>query len=133
MQKDFPPMPNILIVDDSDIWRRLAKDILKRNGYRLFEADSGDRALEIACETPLDLIVMDYRMNSLNGLDASRRLRELPGCEQVPIILITSENFPGDCEQTPVPYVNGYIDKKHLIQELDACVKLHLERDLSVA
>ena len=126
-------MPNILIVDDSDIWRRLAKDILKQNGYRLFEADSGERALEVARDTPLDLVVMDYRMNRLDGLDASRCLREISGYERVPIILITSENFPGDCSGTPAPYVNGYIDKRHLIQELDDCVKLHLERDLSVA
>lgn len=126
-------MPNILIVDDSDIWRRLAKDILKRNGYRLLEAESGEHALEIARETSLDLIVMDYRMNRLDGLDTSRHLREISGYEQVPIILITSENFPGDCEQTPAPYVDGYIDKKHLIQELGDCVKLHLERNLSAA
>jgi two-component system chemotaxis response regulator CheY len=126
-------MPNILIVDDTDIWRRLAKDILKQNGYRLFEADSGERALEIARDTPLDLVVMDYRMNRLDGLDASRCLREISGYERVPIILITSETFPGDCADTPTPYVNGYIDKRHLIQELNECVKLHLERDLSVA
>jgi CheY-like chemotaxis protein len=126
-------MPNILIVDDSDIWRRLAKDVLKRNGYRLLEADSGEQALEIARENPIDLVVMDYRMNRLDGLNTSRCLREISGYERVPVILITSENFPGDCEQTPVPYVNGYIDKKHLIQDLNECVKHHLERDFSVA
>jgi CheY-like chemotaxis protein len=126
-------MPNILIVDDSDIWRRLAKDILKQNGYRLFEADSGERALEIARDTPLDLVVMDYRMRILDGLDTSRCLREISGYEQVPIILITSEDFPGDCSHTPAPYVSGYVDKRHLIQELDECVRLHLERNLSVA
>jgi CheY-like chemotaxis protein len=126
-------MPNILIVDDSDIWRRLAKDILRGNGYRLFEAESGEQALDLARDTPLDLVVMDYRMSQLNGLDASQRLREISGYEQVPIILVTSEDFPGSCENTPAPYVTGYIDKKQLIQELGDCVKFHLERDLSVA
>lgn len=126
-------MPNILIVDDSDIWRRLAKDVLKRNNYRLYEAVSGEQALEIARETPLDLVVMDYRMNHLDGIDTSRHLREISGYERVPVILVTSEDFPGDCGHTPVPYVSGYIDKKHLIHELNDCVKLHLERPLSVA
>ena len=126
-------MPNILIVDDSDIWRRLAKDILKKNSYHLLEAESGERALEIARETAVDLVVMDYRMNRLNGLDTSKGLREIPGYEDVPIILITSEEFPGDCQQTPAPYVDGYVDKRHLVQELDDCVKLHLERDMRVA
>jgi len=126
-------MPNILIVDDSDIWRRLMKDVLRKNSYHMFEANSGEHALEIARETPLDLVVMDYRMNRLNGLDTAKSLREISGHELVPIILITSETFPGDCEQTPVPHVDGYIDKKHLIKDLDDCVKLHLERDLSIA
>ncbi|MDQ1612994.1 MAG: two-component system, cell cycle response regulator DivK [Pyrinomonadaceae bacterium] len=126
-------MPNILIVDDSDIWRRLTKDILKKNPYRLFEADSGERALEVARETPVDLVIMDYRMRRLDGLDTSRRLREIPGCEQVPVILITSEEFPGDCEETPVQFVDGYVDKKHLVHELDECVKRHLDRDARVA
>ncbi|HLL13820.1 MAG TPA: response regulator [Pyrinomonadaceae bacterium] len=126
-------MPNILIVDDSDIWRRLTRDILKKNPYRLLEADSGEQALEVARETPVDLVIMDYRMRHLNGLDASRQLREIPGCERVPVILITSEKFPGDCQETPAPYVDGYVDKKHLIHELDDCVKYHLEGDARVA
>jgi two-component system sensor histidine kinase and response regulator WspE len=126
-------MPNILIVDDSDIWRRLTKDVLKKNSYRLLEADSGEQALEVVRETPVDLVIMDYRMNRLDGVDTSRRLREIPGCEQVPVILITSEKFPGDCKETPAPYVDGYVDKKHLIHELDDCVKHHLDRSAAVA
>ena len=126
-------MPNILIVDDSDIWRRLAKDVLKKNPYHMFEADSGERALEIARETSIDLFIMDYRMNRLNGLDTAKNLRGFSGYEHVPIILIPSEAFPGECKQTPVPFVDGYIDKKHLIQDLDECVKFHLERDMTVS
>lgn len=75
----------------------------------LFEADSGEQALEITRETSIDLVVMDYRMNRLNSLDAAKNLRGILGYEHVPVILVTSENFPGDCEQTPAPYVDGYI------------------------
>ncbi|HZG50750.1 MAG TPA: response regulator [Pyrinomonadaceae bacterium] len=126
-------MTNILIVDDSDIWRRLTKDILRKNPYRLFEAGSGEQALEVARDTPVDLIIMDYRMNGLNGLDTSRQLREIPGREQVPVILITSEKFPGGCQESPAPFVDGYVDKKQLIQDLDDCVKRHLDRNARVA
>jgi len=126
-------MPNILIVDDSDIWRRLAKDVLRKNAYRLFEADSGEQALAIARETAFDLVITDYRMNQLDGLKTSQSLRKIPGYESVPIILITSEDFPGDCEQTPEPHVDGYIDKRHLIRELEDCVKTHLGRDASAS
>jgi CheY-like chemotaxis protein len=107
--------------------------VLKKNAYQMVEADSGEQALQVARATATDLVVIDYRMNRLDGLETARSLREIPGYEGVPIILITSENFPGDCEQTPAPFVDGYIDKKHLITNLDDCVKLHLERDLRVA
>ncbi|MCA1565353.1 MAG: response regulator [Acidobacteria bacterium] len=126
-------MTNILIVDDSDIWRRLTKDVLRKNPYRLLEADSGEQALEVARETPFDLVIMDYRMHLLNGLDTSRQLRQIPGYEDIPVILITSENFPGDCEETPVADVDGYVDKKNLIHELDDCVKRHLDGKARVA
>jgi two-component system cell cycle response regulator DivK len=126
-------MTNILIVDDSDIWRRLTKDILRKNPYRLLEADSGEQALRVARENPVNLVIMDYRMHRLDGLDTSRQLREIPGYEQVPVILVTSDNFPGDCRETPAPHVDGYVDKKHLIRELDDCVKHHLKRDARVA
>ena len=126
-------MPNILIVDDSDIWRRLAEDVLKQNSYHLLEADSGEQALEVARENSVDLVIIDYRMHRLNGLVTSRQLREIPGCEHVPVILITSEKFPGDCEEKPAPHVDGYLNKKYLIQDLDGCVKRHLGQCARVA
>ncbi|HZH90341.1 MAG TPA: response regulator [Pyrinomonadaceae bacterium] len=126
-------MPNILIVDDSDIRRRLTKDALKKNPYFLLEADSGEHALEVMRETPVGIVIMDYRMNRLDGMDTSRRFGEIPGCEQVPVILVTSQKFPGDCEETPAPCVVGYVDKKHLIRDLDDCVKRHLDRSAAVA
>lgn len=119
-------MPKILIVDDSDIWRRLSKEVLSTDGRRISEAASGERAVEIARADAPDLVVMDYAMPGLDGLQTSRMLRELPGCERTPIILLTAEDFPGDCADTPVPFVDGYVDKKRIHFELADCVEQHL-------
>ncbi len=120
-------MPNILIVDDSEMWRRMSKDALAACGHSIREADSGESAVASATAAPVDLVVMDYGMPSLNGIEASRLLRQVPGCELVPIILLTAEDFPGDCEATPLPFVTGYVDKKRIFSDLADCVGQHLD------
>ena len=125
-RRKFPRMPNILIVDDSEMWRRMSKDVLAPRGHSICEADSGEGAVEAARSAPVDLVVMDYGMPSLNGIEASRLLREVPGCERVPIILLTAEDFPGDCNETPLPFVDGYVDKKRIFTDLAECVGQHL-------
>lgn len=119
-------MPNILIVDDSEIWRRLSKQVLSRDSRLICEAESGEHAVEVARAVAPDLVVMDYGMPSLNGIEASRLLRQVPGCESVPIILLTAEDFPGDCVETPLPFVTGYVDKKRIFSDLADCVGHHL-------
>ncbi len=119
-------MPNILIVDDSEMWRRMSKDVLARQGHLIREADSGESAVATAADAPVDLVVMDYGMPNLDGIEASRLLRQVPGCERVPIILLTAEDFPGDCAETPLPFVTGYVDKRRIFSDLANCVGQHL-------
>ncbi|HEX8143023.1 MAG TPA: response regulator [Pyrinomonadaceae bacterium] len=120
-------MKHILVVDDTEVWRRLSINLLSEAGYRVTEADSGERAIELASSrSPLDLVIMDFGMPRLNGIDTAQRLRSISGYESVPIILLTAEEFPGDCNHPPAPYVDGYVDKKHVSGQLLDCVKQHL-------
>lgn len=126
-------MSNILIVDDSEIWRRLSKQVVSKQTRRISEAESGERAVELARAAAPDLVIMDYGMPGLDGIQTSRLLRELPGFDRTPIILLTAEDFPGDCEQTPAPFVDGYVDKKRIHFDLADCVEQHLDRALAQA
>lgn len=126
-------MSNILIVDDSEIWRRLSKQVVSKQTRLISEAESGERAVELARAAAPDLVIMDYAMPGLDGLQTSRLLRELPGFDRTPIILLTAEDFPGDCEQTPAPFVDGYVDKKRIHFDLADCVEQHLGRALAQA
>jgi two-component system chemotaxis response regulator CheY len=121
-------MKQIMVVDDAEIWRQLSFTLLSEAGYRVVEADSGERAIELAHSlSPLDLVVMDFGMPKLNGIDTAKHLRAISGYESVPIILLTAEEFPGDCDHPPAPFVDGYVDKKHVSGQLVDCVKLHLD------
>jgi len=127
-------MKQILVVDDTEVWRRLSFNLLSEAGYRVVEADSGERAIELARSlSKLDLVVVDFGMPQLNGIDTAKLLRMVSGYESVPIILLTAEDFPGDCDHPPAPFVDGYVDKKHVSGKLVDCVKLHLERGAQLA
>lgn len=125
-------MKKIMVVDDTAVWRQLSFNLLSEAGYRVTEADSGERAIELARALPsFDLVIMDFGMPELNGIDTARVLRSISGYESVPIILLTAEEFPGDCNHPPAPFVDGYVDKKHVSGQLLDCVKLHLNETRS--
>jgi CheY-like chemotaxis protein len=127
-------MKKILIVDDTDVWRRLSFNLLSEAGYRILEAESGERAIELARSvSQLDLVVINFGMPKLKGIDTARLLRAISGYESVPTILLTAEDFPGDCDHPPAPFVDGHVDKKHVSGQLLDCVKLHLERGAQAA
>lgn len=80
----------ILIVDDEDMTRTMVRKVLTDSGYEVMDAENGEVAAE-ACRTNRpDLVLMDVRMPVLNGFDACRLIRNLSGCERLPILMLTA-------------------------------------------
>jgi DNA-binding NtrC family response regulator len=69
--------PRVLIVDDDEALRRLARDVLGGEGYELLDAPDGARALALLQETPVDVVVSDLRMPGLDGLGLLAATRKL--------------------------------------------------------
>ena len=85
---------NILIVDDSRIIRNVVKNVLEEMGIgneNIFDAPDGNAALEIIDSTSIDMLLVDWNMPNLNGLDLVRILRGRDSYKKTPIIMITSE------------------------------------------
>ena len=82
--------PTVMVVDDYDDTRWLMRCWLERKGYKVVEAGDGEEAVDKAVNDPPDIILMDIEMPRLDGLNATRRLRERPGFDGVPIIAVSA-------------------------------------------
>jgi len=88
----------VLIVDDNERNRRLARDVLLAAGFRTLEADSGAEGVAVAAENLPDVILMDIRLPDMNGTEAAQRLKADPQTRQITIVALTSLAMKGDRE-----------------------------------
>ncbi len=81
-------MPRILIVDDDASQRSLLDSFLRGQGFETIPVASGERALEVLCETPINMMISDVRMPGMSGLETLRRARQAHPV--LPILLVTA-------------------------------------------
>lgn len=79
--------PRILLVDDNSDGNSARQSVLEELGYRVFSARCGREALQVLEEQSMDLIITDYRMSPVNGLELIAKIRE--ASRLVPVILLT--------------------------------------------
>jgi CheY-like chemotaxis protein len=90
MTSKNPDGPTILLVEDYQETREMLRTWLERRGYRLVEAGDGQEAVELAVLARPDLILMDLRLPELNGIAATRRLRQHPELKDVPVVVLSA-------------------------------------------
>jgi two-component system cell cycle response regulator DivK len=116
----------ILIVDDNEQNRKLARDILEFAGFRSLVAAGGIEGLALAVEHQPDLILMDIRMPDLNGTEAVRKLREDERTSAIPVVALTSSTMKGDRERFLADGFDGYLEKPIRVREFPNQVRAHL-------
>ncbi|MCG3110457.1 MAG: chemotaxis response regulator CheY [Candidatus Manganitrophus sp. SB1] len=108
------PDPNmkILVVDDMSSMRRIIKNTLKQLGYpNTDEAEDGDKALEMVRNTPFDLVVSDWNMPNMSGLDLLKAIRQDPKLSALPVLMVTTEAEMDHILEAIRSGVNSYILK----------------------
>jgi len=79
----------VLLVDDDDLQRLLTSTALRTRGLQVTEVGSGEAALELLRRWTPDLVMLDALMPGMDGFDTCRRLRSLPGGDQLPVLMLT--------------------------------------------
>lgn len=108
------PDPNmkILVVDDMSSMRRIIKNTLKQLGYpNTEEAEDGEKALEAVRKEPFDLVVSDWNMPKMNGLDLLKAIRQDPKLSALPVLMVTTEAEMDHILEAIRSGVNSYILK----------------------
>ena len=104
-------MKKILVVEDNEKNMYLISFILKKKGHEVIEAKSGGEGVELAIKEKLDLILMDIQLPGIDGLEATRRIRNSKANGKIPIIALTSYAMVGDRERALKAGCTGYIEK----------------------
>jgi two-component system cell cycle response regulator DivK len=101
----------ILIVEDSELNRRLLEAVLEPHGYRLLVAEDGETGLALARTHQPDLILMDVLLPGIDGYEATRQLRADPETRQIVVIALTASASDEERAQALAAGCDAYISK----------------------
>jgi len=105
-------MKKILIVDDEPGIRELVNSTLRLSGYQIFQAESGQKAIQIARAERPDLIIMDITMpGDIDGLEATHILKNDPETKGITIIILTARIQEADLEKGFAAGADDYFTK----------------------
>ena len=117
----------ILLIEDNAVNRDLTQFLLESQGYHVCEATSAEQAFEILKGERPALIVMDIQLPGMDGLEATKRLKDDPATRDIPVVAVTSYAMKGDREGAAAAGCAGYvtkpIDKATFLREVAAHIR----------
>ena len=122
---------NILIVDDSSPMRAVIKKVIKASGFDIgefHEAGSGKEALQVLDNQWLDIVLSDYNMPEMNGLEMLQEMKQNEMMKDIPVIMITTEGSSERVDEFMVTGASAYIKKPFTPEQ----IRTQLQRLLGV-
>ncbi len=104
-------MGKVLVVDDNVANLKLAAVVLAKAGHEVITATDGEAGLALARQERPDLVLMDVQMPGLDGLAATRLLKEDPATTTIPVVALTALAMKGDEQRILAAGCDGYIAK----------------------
>lgn len=117
----------ILAVDDNSISLATIEQVLKEK-YEVIPLNSGVRALQYLKKNQPDLILLDVRMASKDGVETLREIREMENCKDIPVIMLTSQNDKHTVLESLMLGAENYILKPFDIKDLHDRIRNALKK-----
>ena len=121
-----PSQSTLLIVDDTQLNRLILTKQLKKEGYNVLTAESGEIALEIIKSNPIDLVLLDVVMADMDGIAVLKILRESHSLLNLPIMMVTSKSESDDIVAALEHGANDYLTKPIDLPVAMARIRTHL-------
>jgi two-component system cell cycle response regulator DivK len=112
--------PTILVVEDFEDNRFMMRRLLEMSGYSVIEAVNGEEAVNLACSELPELILMDLSLPQLDGLAATRRIRQYPELRNVPIVAVSAHDTADFHADALAAGCNDYVTKPIDFDQLEA-------------
>ena len=113
----------MLIVDDSDQNRKLARDVLRAGGLRTIEAADGHEAMVLAAESLPDVVLLDLRLPDMDGREVARALRGDVRTRRIPVVALSALRCGGDRDALSADGFAGYLEKPIDVQAFPGQVR----------
>ena len=120
--------PTVLVVEDESAQREVLAYNLEAEGFRVSRAGNGDEALLLVDEDMPDIIVLDWMMPNLSGIEVCRRLKTRPETRTIPIIMLSARSEEVDKVRGLETGADDYVVKPYSVIELMARVRSQLRR-----
>jgi signal transduction histidine kinase len=120
---------DVLIVEDNDVNRMIAREMLLSLGLQVVEAEDGEKALAVLAMTKVDLIIMDCLMPVMDGYETARAIRQLEaasGEHRTPIVALTANAFDEDAERSRAAGMDGHMAKPYTRAQLRDLLRIWL-------
>jgi two-component system alkaline phosphatase synthesis response regulator PhoP len=108
----------VLVVDDEIHIVHVVAIKLRNNGYEVISADNGSEAFKLACKEKPDIIVTDFQMPGMTGLELVEKLRQREETRDIPVIMLTARSFAVPEEQQGDLRISGCLSKPFSPKEL---------------
>jgi two-component system phosphate regulon response regulator PhoB len=120
--------PTVLVVEDEPAQREVLAYNLEAEGFRVSRAENGEEALILVEEYAPDIIVLDWMLPNVSGIEVCRRLKSRPETRGVPIIMLSARSEEVDRVRGLETGADDYVVKPYSIVELMARVRAQLRR-----
>ena len=120
--------PHILVIEDEAAQREMLSYNLNAAGFRVTTADNGEAGLLALSEDPPDVIVLDWMMPHVSGIEVCRRIKSRPETRAIPIIMLSAKSEEVDMVRGLETGADDYVVKPYSVAELMARVRAQLRR-----
>ena len=120
--------PCVLLVEDEGAQREVLTYNLESEGFRVVAAETGDEAMLLVAEEAPDLMVLDWMLPNVSGIEICRRVKADPGTRHIPIIMLSARSDEGDRVRGLETGADDYVVKPYSVVELMARVRTQLRR-----
>lgn len=125
---DHAAQPRVLVVEDEAAQAEVLAYNLEREGYRVSRAPDGEEALAQLNEAAPDLVVLDWMLPGVSGIEICRRIRARRETRDVPVIMLTARGEEADRVRGLDTGADDYVVKPFSVSEMVARVRAHLRR-----